>query len=346
MLARSELPRLIGMYGFKCTVSDLFLRSILNEVREISDTALMKMDWVLFSFMLPPHLRVIWYVFLLKLYFVITCRQKQTAIYSKLLKFENVKHSPITYTRNELLSMRASASLRPYMINSINNCAIDIYRRKRRTHRGGRRKQHKINVVTTPAYRTPTFNVEQHGSNLSNLNFPMSIYLLAVNLRSNKRKCLPSFKIATFNCRTLKSDYRVLELIELVRRKYIDVLAIQEHRRTKTALVTATNIPTGYRLFMNDTHLPGVGGIGFVISPRCSYKLISSEFFSTRIGKYVFDISRRRIHILSIYAPTAIDAHTNETMSFCDRLSSIVDAIPHAITFSYVVTSMQHCLSI
>ena len=42
----------------------------------------------------------------------------------------------------------------------------------------------------------------------------------------------------------------------------------------------------------------------------------------------MFDISRRRIHILSIYAPTAIDAHTNETMSFYDRLSSIVDAIP------------------
>ena len=179
----------------------------------------MKMDWILFSFMLPPHLREIWYVFLLKLYFVITCRQIQTAIFTKLPKFENVKHSPITYTRNELLSMRASASFKPYMINSINSCAIDIYRRKRRTHRGGRRKQDKINVVTTPAYLTPTFIVKQHGPNLSNLHFPMSIDLQAAKLRSNKRKCLPSFKIATFNCRTLKSDHRVLELIELVRKK-------------------------------------------------------------------------------------------------------------------------------
>ena len=41
----------------------------------------------------------------------------------------------------------------------------------------------------------------------------------------------------------------------------------------------------------------------------------------------MFDTSRRRIHIRSICAPTAIDAHTNETMSFYDRLSSIVDAI-------------------
>ena len=117
-------------------------------------------------------------------------------------------------------------------------------------------------------------------------------------------------------------------MIELVRKKCIDVLAIQEHGRRKTAVVTDINIPTGYRLFMNDTHSPGVGGIGFVISPRCSYELISSEFFSTRIGKLVFDVSRRRIHILYIYAPTAIGAHTNETMSFYDRLSSIVDTIP------------------
>ena len=166
--------------------------------------------------------------------------------FSKLLKFENVKHSPINYTLNELLSMRASASLRPYLINSINNCAIDIYHRKRRTHRGGRRKQHKINVVPTPAYLTPTFIEIQYGSKLFNLHFPMSIDLQAANLRSNKRKCLPSFKIATFNCRTLNSDYRVLELIELVRKKCIDVLAIQEHRRTKTALVADMDIPTGY----------------------------------------------------------------------------------------------------
>ena len=146
-------------------------------MREISDTTLMKMDRVLFSFMITQHLRVIWYVFLLKPYFAMTYRLKQTAFFTKLLKFENVKHSPITYTRNELLSIQASVSLKPYMINSINNCAIDIYRRKRRFHRGGRRKQHKINVVATTAYLTPTFIEKQHGSNLSNLHFPMSIDL-------------------------------------------------------------------------------------------------------------------------------------------------------------------------
>ena len=128
------------------------------------------------------------------------------------------------------------------------------------------------------------FAEKRHGSsNPSNLHFPMSIEQQAANMRSNKRKCLPCFRIATFSCRTFKSYYGVLELSELVRKKCIDVLANQEHSREKTALVTDLNIHTGYRLFMNDTHSPGVGGIGFVISPRCSYWLISSEFFFTRI---------------------------------------------------------------
>ena len=52
----------------------------------------------------------------------------------------------------------------------------------------------------------------------------------------------------------------------------------------------ATDIATGHRLFMNDTLSPGVGGIGFMISPRSSYKLFTSEFFTTRIEKLVYDI--------------------------------------------------------
>ena len=65
-----------------------------------------------------------------------------------------------------------------------------------------------------------------------------------------------------------------------------------------------------------------------MISPLCSCELISSECLSTRIGKLVFDISYCRILMLSIYAPNAIDVHSNETMSFYNKHSSIVDANP------------------
>ena len=57
------------------------------------------------------------------------------------------------------------------------------------------------------------------------------------------------------------SDYGVLELIELVRTQCADVLAIQEHGGTRNAFATNISISTGYRLFMNDTHSSGIGGI-------------------------------------------------------------------------------------
>ena len=134
----------------------------------------------------------------------------------------NVRHSPITYTRNDLLSMRGSACLRPYMINSINNCAIDIYRRKRRIHIGGRRKQHKINVVTTHACLIPTFIVKQHGSNLSNLHFPMyrsrqsitsSLSVASRSVVNRKKQRL--VEAETFNVRTIRTYFITFELQKL-----------------------------------------------------------------------------------------------------------------------------------
>ena len=96
-------------------------------------------------------------------------------------------------------------------------------------------KHHKINVITIPVSPTPTVIEKQHGSVLSILHFPMSVDRQTANLGSNKHKCHPRLKIATFNCRTLKSDYGVLQLIEFLQKPCIDVLAIQEHRRRRNS---------------------------------------------------------------------------------------------------------------
>ena len=97
---------------------------------------------------------------------------------------------------------------------------------------------------------------------------------------------------------------------------------------------------------MNDTHSPGVSGIGFVIFPRFSYKFISSKFLATRIGKLGFDISRLRILILSTYArQQSMHIRMKQCLFTTDSLQLSMQS-QHAITFSYVVTSTQHCLSI
>ena len=79
-----------------------------------------------------------------------------------------------------------------------------------------------------------------------------------------------------------------------------------------------------------------VDGIGFVISLRCSNRLISSEFF-----QLVFESSCLLATAVEftyyLCVPTAIDALFNETITFYDRLSSIVDGIQthdHLLTCS------------
>ena len=158
------------------------------------------------------------------------------------------------------------------MINSINNCAIDIFRRKRQTHRGGRRKQHKINVVTTHACLTPTFIVKQHGSNLSNLHFPMyrsrqsitsSLSVASRSVVNRKKQRL--VKVGTFNVRTLRTDFRAFELQKLAADLKIDVLVIQEHRRSKSDVDFQRSLPKGLQILLGAPSAPGVGGIGFLL---------------------------------------------------------------------------------
>ena len=255
----------------------------------------------------------------------------------KSLKMLNVKHSSITFTRNELQSMRASACPRPYMINSINNCAIDIYRRKRRTHRGGCRKQHKINVVSTHACLTPTFIVKQHGSNLSNLHFPMyrsrqsitsSLTVASRSVVNRKKQRL--VKVGTFNVRTLRTDFRAFELQKLAADLKIDVLVMQEHRRSKSDVDFQRSLPKGWQILLGAPSAPGVGGIGFLLSSQCSPWLLDYKFVTDRVAVANFDIGNRRLHIICVYAPTASVtlSDTKESVDFYDCVSTLISNIP------------------
>ena len=141
---------------------------------------------------------------------------------------------------------------------------------------GGRRKQHKINVVSTPACLTPIFIVKQHGSNLSNLHYPMylsrqSITSLSVASRSvvncKKQRLV---KVGTFNVRMLRTDSRAFELQKLAADLKIDVLVIQEHRRSTFDVDFQCSLPKGWQILLGAPSAPCVGGIGFLLSSQCS----------------------------------------------------------------------------
>ena len=92
--------------------------------------------------------------------------------------------------------------------------------------------------------------MKQHGSNLSNLNFPMyrsrqsitsSLSVASRSVVNRKKQRL--VKVGTFNVRTLRTDFRAFELKKLAADLKIDVLVIQEHRRSKSDVDLQRSLP-------------------------------------------------------------------------------------------------------
>ena len=142
---------------------------------------------------------------------------------------------------------------------------------------------------------------------------------LLVARQGDVSRKLNQAKIATMNCRTLSSDVRVKELQQLAS----DVLAAKEHKRTSLDVHKSILLP-GWLFLLNEAPSPGVGGNGFLLSPRAVKTRLFFSFPSHSIEKIVLDVRDRRFHIFCVYAPTAVDNHKAECRTFYDQLSSLV----------------------
>ena len=112
-------------------------------------------------------------------------------------------------------------------------------------------------------------------------------------------------KVGTFNVRTLRTDFRAFELHKLAADLKIDFLVIEEHRRSKSDVDFQRNLPKGRQILHGAPSAPGVGGIGFLLSSRCSPWLLDYKFVTDRDAVASFDIGYRRLHNTCAYTPTA-----------------------------------------
>ena len=149
---------------------------------------------------------------------------------------------------------------------------------------------------------------------------------LLVARQGDVSRKLNQVKIATMNYRTLSSDVRVKELPQLASDMSIDVLAVQEHKRTSLD-VHKSLLLTGWQFLLKETPSPGVWHRISSITSCVKTRLLFS-FPCHRILKIVLDVRVRRDHIFCVYAPTAVDNHKAECRTFNDELSSLINDIP------------------
>ena len=154
---------------------------------------------------------------------------------------------------------------------------------------------------------------------------------LSVTSRSVvNRKKQRLVKVGTFNVRTLRTDFRALELKKLAADLKVNILVIQEHRRSTSDVDFQCNLPKGWQILIGAPSSPGVGGIGFLLSSQCSSWLLDYKFVTDRVAVASFDIVYQRLHIICIYTPTASVtlSDATESVDFYDCVSTLISNIP------------------
>ena len=104
---------------------------------------------------------------------------------------------------------------------------------------------------------------------------------------------------------------------------------IQEHRRSKFDVDFQRNLPRGWQILLGAPSAPGVGGIGFLLSSRCSPWLPDYKFVTDRVAAASFDMGNRRLHIICVFAPTdsVTLSNTTESVDFYDCVSTLISKI-------------------
>ena len=97
-------------------------------------------------------------------------------------------------------------------------------------------------------------------------------------------------KVGTFNVRTLRTDFRAFELQKLAADLKVNVLVIQEHRRSTSDVDFLRNLPKGWQILLGAPSAPGVGGIGFLLFSQCSSWFLDYKFVTDRVAVASFDI--------------------------------------------------------
>ena len=133
----------------------------------------------------------------------------------------------------------------------------------------------------------------------------------------------------TFNVRALRTDFRTFELPKLAADLKYDVLVIQEHRMSTSDVDFQRNLPNGWQILLGVPSAPGAGGIGFLLSSRCSSWLLDYKFVTDRVAVASFDIGYRRLHIICVCAPTASVtlSDATESVNFYDRVSTLISSV-------------------
>ena len=188
----------------------------------------------------------------------------------------------LTYSRDDILSIRPSPNLYPSLVENVRSCGIAVNLPRRRAHRGGRRKQRRIQVLSRHtadpvAVPPPDFDLcvtgRRAGPNFNNLiSIPLSL----------RPKSTPAdtLHVALFNARSVNDPLKRAEISTFISDNQVDILFLTESwlRQQGDEAKCPHLAPMGYSVCSFPRPSRG-GGIAVVYSDTLAKCLTSTSLF-------------------------------------------------------------------
>ena len=192
------------------------------------------MDCNIFSFNLPLHLRIVWYVFLIRLAIQTVYRYPPLRpcleLYVTTVPYQ-ITGARFTYSRANILSIRPSPNLEPSLVENIRNCGIGVNLPRKCSNRGGGRKQCRMQVLSR--HTADPLAVPSSGFDLCvtdrragpDFNHQISIPL---SLRPKSTPPADTLRVALFSARSVTGPLRRAEISTVIYDYQVDILFLTE----------------------------------------------------------------------------------------------------------------------
>ena len=174
------------------------------------------MDCNIFSFNLPLHLRIVWYVFLIRLAIQTVYRYPPLRpcleLYVTTVPYQ-ITGARFTYSRANILSIRPSPNLEPSLVENIRNCGIGVNLPRKCSNRGGGRKQCRMQVLS------------RHTAD------PLAVPSSGFDLCVTDRRAGPdssNLRVAFFDARSVNDPLKTAEISTFISDKQVGSLFLTE----------------------------------------------------------------------------------------------------------------------
>lgn len=140
-----------------------------------------------------------------------------------------------------------------------------------------------------------------------------------------------TIRIASFNIRTGKDNWRICELIHHMEAHSISIIALQEHRRVHEEEIKYENID-GHLLVTSSAwrnrSQAAVGGVGFIMNRTTEKALCEVTSVTSRILQVTL-AGNTEFTLVAAYSPTNMRQNHDETENFYESMRDTIDQTPN-----------------